>query len=110
MVSKRINVNPLQKNLANLNLILYRRFKLSNIDLSEIIPELNSLTKLKSNIKEIKTRMNYLLMLINQQTFANFLKINTRNINVITLRDFTANPMEIKSTTSIIKQKLSAKK
>ena len=58
------------------------------------------LAKLKSDIKEITNR---------DETFTSFLKINIRNIYVIKLQKPTKNLIEIKSITSIIKQKLSVK-
>ena len=43
-------------------------------------------------------------MLKNQQTFTNFVKINTRNIYVITLGKLTKNLIEIELITVIMRQ------
>ena len=60
----------------------------------------NFLAKLKSDIKKINNR---------DETFTSFLKINIRNIYAIKLQKVKKDLREIKSITSIIKQKLSVK-
>ena len=60
----------------------------------------NFLAKLKSDIKKINNR---------DETFTSFLKVNIRNIYAIKLQKVKKDLREIKSITSIIKQKLSVK-